>query len=366
MKDINIAKTLIKKRKEKGITQDELANYIGVSKASVSKWETKQSYPDITFLPQLATFFDISIDELISYEPQLSKDEIQHIYLEISKKFTKTPFDEVMTYCRKIIKKYFSCYPLLYQMGVLIVNNSSLANNKSMEVINEAKELFTKVRIESQNIELEKQSLYMESMCMISLGNPSEVIDLLGDSSSLLMSKEALLASAYQMKGEFINAKKTLQIEIYQYSVNLIQLLQSYLSLYFDDEMRFDEICKRIFSISDTFNLEELHPMILLQIYLMISQKKLIAEDIDEAIKYLEKYARLATGKIHSIKLKGDSFFDLIDEWFKDLDINTNPPRDESIIKQSILESVINNPAFSTLAGNTHYENVIKILKDNY
>lgn len=49
MNELNIAKTLILKRKEKGITQDELANYIGVSKASVSKWETGQSYPDITF-----------------------------------------------------------------------------------------------------------------------------------------------------------------------------------------------------------------------------------------------------------------------------------------------------------------------------
>lgn len=43
MNELNIAKTLLRKRKEKGITQDELANYIGVSKAAVSKWETGQS-----------------------------------------------------------------------------------------------------------------------------------------------------------------------------------------------------------------------------------------------------------------------------------------------------------------------------------
>ena len=56
MKEINIARAIVSRRKEKGITQDELASYIGVSKASVSKWETGQSYPDITFLPQLAAF----------------------------------------------------------------------------------------------------------------------------------------------------------------------------------------------------------------------------------------------------------------------------------------------------------------------
>ena len=54
MKEINIAKVLTDKRKEKGITQEQLAEYIGVTKASVSKWETAQSYPDVTLLPPLA------------------------------------------------------------------------------------------------------------------------------------------------------------------------------------------------------------------------------------------------------------------------------------------------------------------------
>ena len=43
MKEINIARVLMNKRREKGITQDELEGYIGVSKASVSKWEPGQS-----------------------------------------------------------------------------------------------------------------------------------------------------------------------------------------------------------------------------------------------------------------------------------------------------------------------------------
>jgi transcriptional regulator with XRE-family HTH domain len=80
MKEINIAKTLTDKRRAKGITQDELAEYIGVSKASFSKWETGQSYPDIPYLPQLAAFFNISIDELMNYTPQLTKEAIRKLY----------------------------------------------------------------------------------------------------------------------------------------------------------------------------------------------------------------------------------------------------------------------------------------------
>ena len=366
MKEINIAKIILMKRKEKGITQDQLASYIGVSKASVSKWETKQSYPDITILPKLATYFNITIDELMAYEPQMTKKEIKNIYLKISKDFTEKPFEEVVSYCRKIIKKYLSCDHLLYQIGVLFVNNKSLANSsdQAVELVLEAKGLFEKIRKESKNIELERQSIYMEAVCLITLGNPHDVINLLGASNSLVMSTEVLLASAYQMTGEFVEAKKTLQIEIYQYFFNLLQLLQSYLSLC-DDEGNFDEVCKRILVIADVFKLEELHPTILLPFYLVISEKKLINENIEEAIEYLKGYVRIATSDIYPLKLRGDSFFDLIDEWFENLAIGTNPPRDEKIVKKNMLDNVINNSAFLVLEDNIHYINLIKKLKDN-
>ena len=51
MNDINIAGMILSKRRERGMTQDDLAAHIGVSKAPVSKWETGQCFPDITILP---------------------------------------------------------------------------------------------------------------------------------------------------------------------------------------------------------------------------------------------------------------------------------------------------------------------------
>lgn len=65
MKEINIADFLIKKRSENNITQNKLAFDIGVSKKAVEKWEAGESYPDITLLPQLATYFGVTIEELL-------------------------------------------------------------------------------------------------------------------------------------------------------------------------------------------------------------------------------------------------------------------------------------------------------------
>lgn len=59
--------TVIKKlRTERGITQEELANKIGVSFQAVSKWETNATTPDIAILPRLALYFGVSMDVLFS------------------------------------------------------------------------------------------------------------------------------------------------------------------------------------------------------------------------------------------------------------------------------------------------------------
>lgn len=56
-------------RKLKGVSQQSLADYLGVSFQSVSKWETGVAMPDITLLPSLAEYFDVTVDELLGLKP---------------------------------------------------------------------------------------------------------------------------------------------------------------------------------------------------------------------------------------------------------------------------------------------------------
>jgi len=130
VKELNISKCIIQKRKEKGITQEQLADYIGVSKASVSKWESGQSYPDILLLPEIATYFNISVDELIGYSPQLKKQDIKKIYIKFCKDFATRPFSEVMYEYEHITKEYYSCFPFLLSMVQLLLNHYVLSDTE--------------------------------------------------------------------------------------------------------------------------------------------------------------------------------------------------------------------------------------------
>ena len=111
MGKITLAHTISEKRREKGITQEQLAEFVGVTKASVSKWETGQSLPDLTLLPCLAAYFNISVDELIGFRPEMTQDEIRRFHRETAEAFTHRPFREVMEKCRKTAKEYYSLFP---------------------------------------------------------------------------------------------------------------------------------------------------------------------------------------------------------------------------------------------------------------
>jgi len=64
--EMTIGKRIAQLRKEKGLTQEDLAGMMEVSAQAVSKWENDQTCPDITSLPKLAKILGVSVDELLS------------------------------------------------------------------------------------------------------------------------------------------------------------------------------------------------------------------------------------------------------------------------------------------------------------
>lgn len=70
-------------RKERGMTQSELAEKMGVTDKAVSKWERDLSFPDINSIPKLAEIFEVSVDELMQVKTEtkdnMSKNKIDEI-----------------------------------------------------------------------------------------------------------------------------------------------------------------------------------------------------------------------------------------------------------------------------------------------
>lgn len=79
MNQVLLSERIQRERSRSGLTQEELARRLGVSKAAVSKWECGQSMPDISLLPKIASLFSITMDQLFGYEPIASEEKREEV-----------------------------------------------------------------------------------------------------------------------------------------------------------------------------------------------------------------------------------------------------------------------------------------------
>lgn len=77
---LRLGENLKKYRMMKNYTQEDVADFLGITPQSVSKWERGESYPDITFLPALANIYETSIDLLIGMDTIRAEGTIYNIH----------------------------------------------------------------------------------------------------------------------------------------------------------------------------------------------------------------------------------------------------------------------------------------------
>lgn len=114
---LNVGAKILELRKAKNITQERLAEAVGVSIAAVSKWECAATYPDIALLPAIASYFEVSIDALLDYQVQPNK--LQE-YRDTLQKFVQvSDYQSGLPIAEKALKQYPNDFYLLMSIAAL-------------------------------------------------------------------------------------------------------------------------------------------------------------------------------------------------------------------------------------------------------
>ena len=103
-------------RKSKNITQEALAEMIGVSCQSVSRWESGVCYPDMELLPVIAKIFDSSADSLLGIDEITEKENIDRYLERFQLAISKGEINECIAIAREGIKEYPNNYILLNKL----------------------------------------------------------------------------------------------------------------------------------------------------------------------------------------------------------------------------------------------------------
>lgn len=361
MKEIHIGEVILKHRKKKGITQDQLATYMGVSKTAVSKWETNQSYPDVTFLPILASYFNISVDDLIGYQPMMSTEEIKRFYYEYCQTFLIQPVDKVTIDLENTAKKYHSCCTLLLYIGLLYINHLNLADNEhEVEAMcQHALKHISYVRINSERMNERKTALELEGMCYIYMGEPLKAIALCNGIEQL--TSNFMLANAYLLNQDMDHAMEALEVDLVQALGIITNSAQLFITLQKDIE-KVECLLKKLEVLITIFDLHHLNPGAILQIDIAAFQAYAARRDHEKTYVYIEKFVQHVS-EIKSFQQQSNTLFEHVIDWVKNQEIFLDLPRDEKVIRKSCYQTLIENPQLDWLREEPRFQQLCRRLQ---
>lgn len=118
---MQIGEIIRKYRKEKNLTQEEMANRLGVTAPAVNKWENGNTMPDIMLLSPIARLLGISLDTLLSFREELTKEEISNLVQEANNRLGKDKenFADAFQWAKEQMETYPNSEELILSLAVI-------------------------------------------------------------------------------------------------------------------------------------------------------------------------------------------------------------------------------------------------------
>ncbi len=132
---MSIGTTIKRMRRERNITQEQLADYLGISTGAVSQWECDRTAPDITQLPLLANIFDVSTDEILEVGGQKKEEAILDFIRQYDEFSNKGELISKFDLTKETYKKYPNDYRVVEKYIVELFNDPNHPNEPLGEEI---------------------------------------------------------------------------------------------------------------------------------------------------------------------------------------------------------------------------------------
>ncbi len=132
-------------RKEKELTQETLADFLGVSFQTISKWERGETYPDITTLPIISRFFNISIDDLLGVNKSREEEKINEclkLYDEMKLKDITSTYNKF----QNAVKEFPNDFRILIRYMELLYEVKGFVQGEYKDISKEIASIYEKIQ----------------------------------------------------------------------------------------------------------------------------------------------------------------------------------------------------------------------------
>lgn len=292
--DMKIGEKIAAFRRQKGMTQDQLADQLGISAPAVSKWETDNSYPDITLLCPLARALGTNVDTLLQFEENLTEQESSEKMNAVMETAMKEGCEKAESMMSKLLHEYPNSTALKFHAAVVCnvfrVYFPAADDETKKRWADLTKDLLTKVRLSKDEDYWQTATLQLAG---IALGEDetAQAEMLLNELPEHTVDATMTWSNLYLKKDEPEEALKTIQKRMYV----LVQQLQSCLALLMNPKIVPDidqelEICEVYKAVCELFGCGGLYDGLFLEIYFRSGRW-------EEAADCLVRYIDAVTGR---------------------------------------------------------------------
>lgn len=339
-------------RKARGLTQEQVAAAIGVSKPAVSKWESNNGYPDITLLAPLARFFETTVDYLLEYNISITEKQIGEIIEKLQALLFSSDFEQAKKYADSQLHQY----PNIHELKLLIaqeyfqfaiLNAYEGIQKTALEYSHDLLQLVAK----SSDKELRENALTCIANNSLLVGEYEQALDAALQLPQDSLNTKILLATIYSQTGD-LPACKTMSQEVLFLSYKNCDLCFGLLAKcsagdgHLQDAIRLQ---KKHLALEQLFEIDCSG-----SIYLELAETYAQLGNDAKAIHALKQYICFLSKPICSTN---SILFDSIS-----LDDSVGAPLEKAAYSQ-IADSISENPAFAALVSNTEFQEIIEKIK---
>lgn len=217
-------------RKKEGLTQEQIANCLGVSTPAVNKWERGNTYPDVTLLPALARLLKIDMNELFSFHDELTEVEIGQFNNELSQIALAGKLEDAFEMAQEKIRQYPHCDLLIYTAAAILegaVVLKSIDDSEKNRYYNETILNWYEKAAKSENDKVRNMSISMLVSKYVKMERydeaemwiekiPGNQLDVTVIKTTLLEHKEGVEAAEYFLETKLIQAATNIQSYLFK------------------------------------------------------------------------------------------------------------------------------------------------------
>lgn len=351
--ELPIGKVISDLRKKNGVTQEQLADAVGVSVPAVSKWETGNSYPDVTLLMPIARYLGATVDDLFRYECEIPPERVLEIERECAEAFEAGGFEAGLALCDSSLREYPNNLYLKFRVACLLpwyAAKCGGGEETTRAALEKAAGLL-KAAGESREEKIRDASLYMLACTCAQMDRCGEAREILEKLPRNEADPDDLLPSVYLQQGELEKAKKLDQKNLIRHVENASIALTGLAGIAMREEKWEDALAYADAQrgLIGTFRLEKFLRFSNCQLYLFVYSRK---GDAEKTLFYLKQSLSAFPYEMDRLRLSDIFFFDMLETQRSSLL--------GSFTKDTVIRGLEEDRALDFLRGDARFRNLME------